>query len=189
MADDIADEEATEAVANKGGRTIPQLLGGVAVLLALGGFASGYALGMNSALVAVLNAGDDEALDGKLGADGAPGENGELQGNRGEPEGEAVFLTLRPDFTANFSAGEEMRFMQVGLDVMARDEAILQQIEALMPKVRYEILRILGRQDASIYTSEGKDALLAEIRTKLQKLVVTEAGTVEDVFYTSFLIQ
>ena len=72
---------------------------------------------------------------------------------------------------------------------MARDEAVLEQVEELMPKVRYEILKILGSQDAAVYSSEGKDALLVQIRSKLQQLVVTEAGTVEDVFYTSFLIQ
>ena len=184
MADDVADEEATETVAKKGGRALPLMLGGAAVLIALSGFAGGYALGMNSAiaLVAALTGDDDPNLDDETGADSAATETR-------QPDGKAVFLTLRPDFTANFSDGEDMRFMQVGLDVMARDEAVLEQIDTLMPKVRYEILKILGRQDASIYTPEGKDELLADIRAKLRELIVSEAGTVEDVFYTSFLIQ
>lgn len=178
----MADDDATEEVTEKKSRKVPLIMGGIGLLVAVAGFSSGYVLGMNSALVAALHASDEQS---------AADENGAQEGTATSEAavGKAVFLTLRPDFTANFNDGENMRFMQVGLDVMARDEAVLEQIEELMPKVRYEILKILGGQDAAVYSPEGKDALLAQIRSKLQQLVVTEAGTVEDVFYTSFLIQ
>lgn len=183
----MAEEQAdTEEGAEKSSRKLPIMLAGIALAGAVIGAGGGYIAGLNSGVVAAVAALNDEpATD----ADGNPLPPDGEQVAAGSSDKEAVFLTLRPDFTANFNDGEAMRFMQLGLDVMARDEVILKEVEKFMPKVRYEILKILSRQNNAVYSPEGKDALLADILAKLREIITTDVGTVEDVYYTSFLIQ
>ena len=100
----MADDDATEEVTEKKSRKVPLILGGIGLLVAVAGFSSGYVLGMNSALVAALHASDEPGAEQ---ADGAPGSAAASKGAARK----AVFLTLRPDFTANFNDGENMRFM------------------------------------------------------------------------------
>ena len=107
----------------------------------------------------------------------------------GEKRGEPIFLTLKPTFTANFQVGDQQHFLQIEIDLMARDKSVIEAAEKLSPMIRHRILEILSTQDGSIYTQEGKDALRRAILKALQQVVQTPAGTLEEVFFTSFVIQ
>lgn len=100
-----------------------------------------------------------------------------------------IFVSLKPDFTANFKVGDQARFLQIAIDVMARDEAIIKKTESLMPMIRHRVVEILSRQDGTIYTAEGKDLLRKNILESLKEVVSDPSGTIEDVFFTSFVIQ
>lgn len=100
-----------------------------------------------------------------------------------------IFVALKPDFTANFKVGDQAHFLQVAIDVMARDEEIIKKAESLMPMIRHRVVEILSRQDGAVYTAEGKDLLRTNILESLQEVVIAPSGTIEDVFFTSFVIQ
>ena len=189
MADD-SDEKASaesEAPASSGGKLQLILLILVAVqtlLLAGGVFYLASSMGTVLTEVRAVAAANGEGTDEKDGDSAAPAKATVDTGAK------AIFYTLRPEFTANFDDGTGMHYLQLSLDVMARDQEVIDEVQAQAPKLRYEILKVIGRQDAAIYTQAGKDAMLADILDALRQNVRTPDGkTVEAVYYTSLVVQ
>lgn len=111
-----------------------------------------------------------------------------------EPEEEeiladAIYYGLRPEFTVNFHDGQKERYLMVSMDVMARDQAIIDRIKRDLPVVRYQILRVLGRQDSTLFEENGKDKLVTDLLSAIQAIVDLPTGTVEAVYLTSFVVQ
>jgi flagellar FliL protein len=103
------------------------------------------------------------------------------------------YITLDPPFVVNFEAESVVRFLQVTVGVMTREPTVEQLVKENDPRVRNDLLMILGGQTyASVSTTEGKEALrqrcLDSVRT-----IVTEMGgdpqKVEALYFTSFVMQ
>lgn len=155
------------------------VLGGVAALLLLvvaGG--AGYLLSSRG------DAAKEPAAAGPPVADSAPDQKTAETSDK-----PPVFLSLKPAFVVNFNDGQTVRYLQVDIDLMARDQKVIDTAKDLAPMLRHSVLEILGKQGASIYTQEGKDKLRQDIRTTLQSEVKTPDGTLEEVFFTSFVVQ
>ena len=75
------------------------------------------------------------------------------------------------------------------LDVMARNKMVIEEVEKNMPVVRYQVLRVFGRQNKSVMDEKGKDQLIADILAAIQEVVKSPEGKVEAVYFTSFVIQ
>ena len=100
-----------------------------------------------------------------------------------------IYFELRPAFVANLIGG---RFLQVELDLMVHDQAVIDAVIRHNPAVRNDILLLLGSQKpADIESLEGKlavqqatadaiNAILAERETDLK---------VEEVYFSSFVMQ
>ena len=70
------------------------------------------------------------------------------------------YINLDPPFVVNFEAESMVRFLQVTVGVMTRDPAVETLIKDNDPRVRNDLLMILGNQTyASVSTLEGKEAL------------------------------
>jgi len=106
-----------------------------------------------------------------------------------EELGEAIYLSLRPEFTVNFFDGKKERYLMASIDLMARNQEIIDLIEKDKPVVRYQILRVLGRQDATLFEEGGKDQMLGQILEAVQGVIDSPAGEVEAVYLTSFVVQ
>ncbi|MGE0081073.1 MAG: flagellar basal body-associated protein FliL [Thiohalomonadaceae bacterium] len=103
----------------------------------------------------------------------------------------ALYLPLRP-LVVNFSEKGPVRFLQVELQLMARDQAVLAAAETHMPAIRNDILFLLGGQTyETVSTREGKEALRAAIQQSIQRILEQHqvAGTIENVYFTSFVMQ
>ncbi len=175
----------------KGSKLVLFLSVCVGLLLLAFGLAAGYIIGQTTA-PPMMVAGVDSSVDGAAG--GLFGDDSEEEAEE-EPEEEpeeladAIFLSLRPEFTVNFSDGVKERYLMAALDVMARDKSVIQEVEKNMPVVRYQVLRVFGRQNKSIMDESGKDQLIADILAAIQEVVKTPEGKVEAVYFTSFVIQ
>lgn len=103
------------------------------------------------------------------------------------------FETMRPAFTANFIDGDEVRYIQVAIDLMARDEEVLDKIKENTPVIRHQFNKILSKQDATILTQEAKDVMEAELleaaKTIIHNTNKKTPENVEAVYFTSFVIQ
>ena len=185
--------EELEGAKPKGSKLVLFLSVCVGLLLLAFGLAAGYIIGQTTA-PPIMVAGIDGATGGDPGGlFGEAAEDAEAEEAEEEEEPEeladAIFLSLRPDFTVNFSDGAKERYLMAALDVMARNKAVIDEVEKNMPVVRYQVLRVFGRQNKSILDESGKDQLVEDILAAIQEVVKSPEGKVEAVYFTSFVIQ
>jgi flagellar basal body-associated protein FliL len=155
----------------------------VGVLLLALGLAAGYIFGQMSAPPVAMASQSEAPVDG---ADGV--EVGD-ESSSDQELSEAIFKSLRPEFTVNFHDGQKERYLMAAIDVMARSQDVIDLVDKNMPVVRYQVLRVLGRQDATLFEEDGKDQLLTEVLAAIQKVIDSPAGNVEAVYLTSFVVQ
>ena len=113
------------------------------------------------------------------------------------PKKEAVlparYVTLDPPFVVNFEAESMVRFLQVTIGVMTREPAVETLVKDNDPRVRNDLLMILGNQNyASVSTAEGKEALRTRCLEAIRTIVKEMGGDpkkVEALYFTAFVMQ
>ena len=112
---------------------------------------------------------------------------------RKEPALPALYMALDPPFVVNFEAEQQVRFLQITVQLMSRDPATIEQLKANDPMVRNDLLMLFaGQKYAVISTREGKEALRQQTLAAVRKIVTTAGGKpekVEAVYFTSFVMQ
>jgi flagellar protein FliL len=112
-----------------------------------------------------------------------------------EPEHKlpATYLKFDPPFVVNFENRGAVRFLQVSIEVMTRDPATAELIRLHDPKLRNDLLMLLGGQTyETISTREGKEKLRAEALQVVHDVITAEGGKpegVEQLYFTSFVMQ
>lgn len=158
------------AVAAAGKRRIPWLIIGIAAGLLVVGL--GAALMLTHAFGKA--AGHSQAADKK-------------------PVGPPLYLALDPPFVVNFQADQIVRFLQVSVEVMSRDQKTLDLLKDNDPVVRNDLLILFGNQKyATLATPAGKEQLRADALSAVRKVLAQSGGDpnrVEAVYFTSFVMQ
>ena len=131
-------------------------------------------------------------LTGALSSDeeDAPTEQAEAE----EPVEEAppIYLALDPPLVVNFEQASRARFLQVTLEVMARDSKVIDDVKLHMPVLRNNLNMLFSGQNAQqIGTREGKEQLRQAALAEIQKVLEERTGApgVEDLYFTSFVMQ
>jgi flagellar FliL protein len=112
-----------------------------------------------------------------------------------EPEAKlpATYLKFDPPFVVNFENRGQMRFLQVSVEVMTRDTGTAELIRQHDPKLRNDLLMLLGSQTyETISTREGKERLRGEALKVVHEVITAEGGKpekVEQLYFTSFVMQ
>jgi flagellar FliL protein len=110
-----------------------------------------------------------------------------------EVKGPPLYLALDPPFVVNFEAEQAVRFLQITVQVMSRDQPTLDLLKANDPVVRNDLLLLFaGQKYATISTSEGKEHLRADSLAAVRKVLTSAGGKpelVEAVYFTSFVMQ
>ena len=126
-----------------------------------------------------------------------------LLGDKADPKtkGEAAkheqlparYVTLEPPFVVNFEAESAVRFLQITIGVMTRDEKVEHMIKENDPRIRNDLLLILGGQNyETISKLEGKEELRRRCLEAVRAVVVDSGGEgpkVEALYFTSFVMQ
>ncbi|MGH8180670.1 MAG: flagellar basal body-associated FliL family protein [Steroidobacteraceae bacterium] len=109
------------------------------------------------------------------------------------PLGPPLYLPLDPPFVVNFQADQLVRFLQVSVEVMSRDQKTLDLMKSNDPVLRNDLLILLANQKYTVLaTPEGKEQLRAEALAAIRKDLVQAGGDaklVEAVYFTSFVMQ
>jgi flagellar protein FliL len=115
------------------------------------------------------------------------------QAARKEPALPALYMALDPPFVVNFEAEQQVRFLQVTVQLMSRDPATIELLKANDPVVRNDLLLLFaGQKYTVIATREGKEALRQQTLEAIRKIVTGSGGKpekVEAVYFTSFVMQ
>jgi flagellar FliL protein len=110
-----------------------------------------------------------------------------------KPVGPPLYLPLDPPFVVNFQADQLVRFLQVAIEVMSRDQTTLDLLKSNDPVVRNDLLILLANQKyAVIATPEGKEQLRTQALAVIRKDLVQADGDpkrLEAVYFTSFVMQ
>lgn len=131
--------------------------------------------------------------DYKLGADGkitpvaAPGATAATA----EASKPALYSALDPPFVVNFEDGDAVRFLQVSMQVMAREQKVIDSVQKNMPLIRNNLLLLMSNRDYKVLmTREGKEALRKEALAAINAVQKKEGDQpVDDLLFTSFVVQ
>lgn len=83
-----------------------------------------------------------------------------------EPVADIVptYLALEPPFVVNFTHRGTLRYLQVSLELMYQDPALLARVTERMPEVRNDLILLFSNQDyEKLSTMAGKEQLRQEI--------------------------
>jgi flagellar protein FliL len=112
---------------------------------------------------------------------------------KAEVKAPALYVKYEPPFVVNFEAKGVMRFLQISMEVLTRDAPTSEVIKLHEPKIRNNMLMLLGSQTYDTLSSmEGKEGLRKQALETIAKVVEDEGGEgkkVEDIYFTSFVMQ
>jgi flagellar FliL protein len=104
-----------------------------------------------------------------------------------------IYVNLDPPFVVNFEAEAMVRFLQVTVSVMTRDPHIQELLKNNDPRIRNDLLMLLGNQKYdTISTREGKEKLQAGSLEAVRAVVKSAGGEpakVEALYFTAFVMQ
>jgi flagellar FliL protein len=167
-------ETGVAAEAPKGGMMKMLLMGGVAVALLVAGVFAGPAI--KNMIV------------------GAPEEEGEIAAESVvETSGPAIYQSLHPPLVINLldSYGDS-HFMQITLEVMSRDQEVINAVREHTPAIRNALILYFGTAKYDeVVTREGKEQLLAQALTEVQGVMQERIGEpgIEAAYFTSLIVQ
>jgi len=136
------------------------------------------------------DSGDAATPDDKKGMKGKKGKKGKSKEK--EATGATNYLPLDPPFVVNFAGNQEARFLQVSIEVMARDPASLEDVKKHMPAIRNSLVLLLSSQDyKTLSTLDGKEKVRAAALTVIQQILQENTGKpgVDAVYFTGFVMQ
>lgn len=117
----------------------------------------------------------------------------ELDGGvAGELAGEPHYLEITPNFVVNLEDPDLMRYLQLDLQIMSRDEASLAQVETYMPEIRNNLLLMFAQQKyEQLLPRSGKEALQKAALEEINKVLQSHGAkpNVQAVLFTSFVMQ
>ena len=104
-----------------------------------------------------------------------------------------IYVNLDPPFVVNFEAEAMVRFLQVTVSVMTRDPHVADELKRNDPRIRNDLLMLLGNQKyATISTVEGKTDLQTKSLEAVRNVVKSAGGEpekVEALYFTAFVMQ
>jgi flagellar FliL protein len=124
---------------------------------------------------------------------GAPAERVATDNKPSAPHAAPIYYKFDPAFVVNFGGEGSARYLQVTVEAMGRDAAVMENLKSTEPAVRNDLVMLFSGQDnATLMSAEGKEKLRAATLETIRKVLDSEGGNgkhVEAVYFTSFVIQ
>lgn len=105
-------------------------------------------------------------------------------------EGAGVSNTIKLDpFVVNLAAYD--KFLQTTITLQFDTPEVGEKVKLMMPKIKHVIIVTLSSKEADLLrSSEGKKALISELKTKINKAINGKLHEgVSDIFLENFVIQ
>jgi len=113
-----------------------------------------------------------------------------------EPKGPPLYLPMDPPLVASIEDKGAIRFLQVTVELMSRDEHVVTNMKNHMPVIRNNLLMLFGGQAVPALTNrDEKEKLRQQALVEVQKIMAANPdgeehpGKVEDLYFTSFVVQ
>ncbi len=180
-----AGEAATAPPAKKSGAMLGKLVNGIGIfVLSLGAVVIG----------GTINAKLHPMPDLKLDKDGkitpiVPVVAASAHGEEGVKA--SLFYPIDPPLVVNFEDGSAVRFLQISMEVMAKDQKGIDSVQKNIPLIRNNLLLLMSNRDyQSLMSREGKEKLRQEALAEVRAVQKKQGGDdIEDLLFTSFVVQ
>jgi flagellar FliL protein len=133
--------------------------------------------------------------DLKMGKDGTitpivPVAAASAHGEQGAAKS-AVYYAIDPPLVVNFEDGSAVRFLQITMEVMARDQKAIDSVQKNIPLIRNNLLLLMSNRNYQVLMSrEGKEKLREEALAEIRAVQKKQGGDdVDDLLFTSFVVQ
>ncbi|MDT8370529.1 MAG: flagellar basal body-associated FliL family protein [Gammaproteobacteria bacterium] len=127
-----------------------------------------------------------------MGDNNAEPEN-ETTETAAKPRAAPIYSSVEAPFIVNFSkqSNGAVRYLQVKLKVMARDQAVIDSFTLNLPAIQHELLLLLYDQNYDDLNTVGAKALQEKVLAKINEILKNQDanGQLEAVYFTSFLMQ
>ncbi len=191
-------EEAAEAAPKKKGGMKKMLVIGVGALVLIGGGVGAGLYAAGSGLVGAGHEGPKEdpnkpQLVLREGAHGPTYMAGKGDGAEkyDRTKYKSSYYTLEQPFTSNMRDSDG--FMQLGIGVATfYDQRVLDRMKEDEIPIRSAVLMTLANQDGFVIsTPEGKKQLQKDLKDAINQVLISREGFggIDDVYFTSFIIQ
>lgn len=125
------------------------------------------------------------------GDEAAAAAEGEGEGEP-EPPKPPIYLPVEPALVTHFEDEGRTRYLQVGIQLMARDQPALDVARRHLPKIRNDLLMLMaGQRIDELKGPEGRQQLRAAALAEVNG-ILAEAGAEErldDLYFTEFVMQ
>ncbi len=105
----------------------------------------------------------------------------------------AIYYKFDPAFVVNFGSEGTTRYLQITLEAMSRDPAVIEEIKNNEPAIRNDLVLLYSaQQPEALLAPEGKEKLRQATLDAVRKTIVAEGAkgeAVEAVYFTSLVIQ
>jgi flagellar FliL protein len=109
-----------------------------------------------------------------------------------EPKAPPIYVELGEPFVVNFVEAAQIRYLQVKIEAMTRDQVVSEAIKSHLPQIRNNLVLMFSNLDyASLATAEGKQKIRDQALVEIQNILKDETGNsgAEAVYFTSFVMQ
>jgi flagellar FliL protein len=104
-----------------------------------------------------------------------------------------LYVPLNPPFVVNIHDGRQLRFMQVQVQVLARDKRAMKVVEHHMPAVRDALISLLSEQRlGQVSRPGGREKVRHQALAAVQNVLKANAGVSKAVgalYFTDFVVQ
>jgi flagellar FliL protein len=103
----------------------------------------------------------------------------------------AFYYAIDPPLVVNFEDNAAVRFLQISMTIMAKDQKAIDSVTKNMPLIRNNLLLLMSNRDyTTLMTREGKEKLRQEALTEIRAVQTKQGGPdIEDLLFTSFVVQ
>ena len=104
----------------------------------------------------------------------------------------ARYFAIDPPLVVNLSDNGAVRYLQVNVEVMARDEKVIQSVQQNVPLIRNDLVQLLSdRPPPELMSREGREKMRVEALSAVNAILDREAGgaRVESLLFTGFVVQ
>lgn len=109
------------------------------------------------------------------------------------PKAAPIYFKFDPAFVVNFGQEGGARYLQLTLEAMSRDAAVVEEIKNHEPAIRNDLVLLYSAQQYdALVSAAGKEQLRADTLAAIRRILAGEgakADAVEGVYFTSFVIQ
>jgi flagellar FliL protein len=109
------------------------------------------------------------------------------------PKAAPIYFKFDPAFVVNFGQEGSARYLQLTVEAMSRDAAVIEEIKNNEPAIRNDLVLLYSAQSYdALVSAAGKEQLRSDTLAAIRRILAAEganAEAVEGVYFTSFVIQ